>query len=190
MEIIYKGDSNGVLAYNFLKQIMARARKTIDTDVAAELMQKQQNRFGACGDLLRRFETHHKKPFSQGGTDNIDNIIPLCPPCHAHETERQEQASFSHNVYLESHLSPRMYKHFVDLPIPRQLHWGDSERQVFANMHDFDNVQCLDIVGCRSNFSWNASDQYPSVVPWTNYSQCSIKMGIGYIKQLSMNGSG
>ena len=153
VKITYKGETNGVLAYNYLKQIMVRPRKIIDEDVAAELMQRQQKRCGACGDLLRRFEKHHKKPFSQGGTDDIDNIILLCPPCHATETEKQEQASSSHNVYLESHLSPRMYTHFVDLPIPRQLHWGDSERQVFAQMHDFDKVQCLDIAGCRSNFS-------------------------------------
>ena len=106
VKITYKGETNGVLAYNYLKQIMVRPRKIIDEDVAAELMQRQQKRCGACGDLLRRFEKHHKKPFSQGGTDDIDNIILLCPPCHATETEKQEQASSSHNVYIESHLSP------------------------------------------------------------------------------------
>ena len=46
VNISYKGEANGVLAYNYLKQTMVRSRNTIDADIAAELMQKQQKRCG------------------------------------------------------------------------------------------------------------------------------------------------
>ena len=52
-------------------------------------------------------------------------------------------------MHLESLLSPRMYRHFADLPLPRQLHWGDQEKQT----NQYNNlIKCLDTVGCRSNF--------------------------------------
>ena len=66
VKINYKVETNNVVAYNYLKQIMVRARKTIETYIAAELMQKQQNRCGACGDLLRRFEQTHQETVLTG----------------------------------------------------------------------------------------------------------------------------
>ena len=84
------------------------------------------------------------------------------PPCHAQETENQEQSVCRHSVYLESRLSPRMYDHFAHLPIPRQLHLGDQESQ--ARVHN-ETVKCLDVVGCRSNFFFERVRDIPIGCP-------------------------
>ena len=152
VNITYCGESAGVLAHTYMQQLMVRPRRAIAPDVVASLMGEQENRCGGCGDLLRRIEVHHKKPFSQGGGDDIDNLLLMCPPCHAQETERQEQALCRHSVYLESRLSPRMYTMFMQLPLPKQIHWGDRERQAESRKTEGNTVRCLDVVGCRSNF--------------------------------------
>ena len=37
----------------------------------------------ADGRLVPTQEVHHKKPLSEGGTHNRDNLIALCKSCHA-----------------------------------------------------------------------------------------------------------
>ncbi len=37
----------------------------------------------AKGVLVETEEVHHKKPLSQGGTHDADNLISLCKSCHA-----------------------------------------------------------------------------------------------------------
>ena len=105
-KLFYAGESAGVVAYRYMLMLTVRKRETIPEDTATALMELQGNRCGACGDLLRKFEKHHKKPFSAGGTDDINNLVLLCPACHASETEKQEQAACRNNVWFESHLPP------------------------------------------------------------------------------------
>jgi hypothetical protein len=42
-----------------------------------------------CGDDEPWLHVHHKIPRSEGGTDHIDNLVSLCPDCHAerHNTD-------------------------------------------------------------------------------------------------------
>ena len=35
-----------------------------------------------CGENINRYDTHHIKYQSQGGTDDADNLQILCKPCH------------------------------------------------------------------------------------------------------------
>ena len=89
----YMCESAGALAYKFLCQLMVRKREQISEETVTKLKAIQENRCGTCGDLLRRYEKHRKKPFCKGGTDDLDNLVLLCPQCHAQETEKQEQAN-------------------------------------------------------------------------------------------------
>ena len=159
-------ESAGALAYKFLCQLMVRKREQISEETVTKLKAIPENRCGTCGDLLRRYEKHHKKPFCKGGTDDLDNLVLLCPQCHAQETEKQEQANCgTSSVFLESRFSPRMYNLFAELPIPRQLHWGDMEQQARAREQGCSYVRCLDVVGCRSNFCLERKRDLPIGCP-------------------------
>ena len=79
----YMCESVGALAYKFLCQLMVRKREHISEETVTKLKAIQESRCGTCGDLLRRYEKHHKKPFCKGGTDDLDNLVLLCPQCHA-----------------------------------------------------------------------------------------------------------
>ena len=64
-KLFYAGDSAGVVAYRFMQMLTVRKREAIPEDITAALMEHQSNRCGACGDLLRKFEKHHKKQLLQ-----------------------------------------------------------------------------------------------------------------------------
>ena len=72
---------------------------------------------------MKVFEKHHRQPVAEGGSNLPENIVLLCPACHAHETEKQEQAGCKSAVWLESRFSPRMMQVFNTTPKPRQIVW-------------------------------------------------------------------
>ena len=101
-----------------------------------------------------------------GGSDDISNLVLLCPACHASETEKQEQAVCRNNVWFESHLPPRMHNVFASLPLPQQIHWGEETARC---NNDFSIVKCLDIVGCRSNFFYERTRDIPVGCPLDDF---------------------
>ena len=60
-KLFYAGESAGVVAYRYMLMLTVRKRETIPEDTATALMELQDRRCGACGDLLRKIEKHHKK---------------------------------------------------------------------------------------------------------------------------------
>lgn len=152
VKLTYCGESAGLLCHKLLQQLLVRRRETISDEEAQQLLAQQKNRCAQCGDLLKKFEKHHKVARAEGGSNLPDNIALLCPPCHAQETEKQEQAGRKSSVWLESRLSPQMMELFRTTPKPRQLVWGDQKAQaMLRRADDFEKVKCLDVCGCRSN---------------------------------------
>ena len=92
-------------------------------------MKLQGGRCDQCGDLMKVFEKHHRQAVAEGGSNLPENIVLLCPACHAHETEKQEQAGCKSAVWLESRFSPKMMQVFNTTPKPRQIVWGDTKAQ-------------------------------------------------------------
>ena len=94
MDLHYYGESAGVVANRFMQILTRRRRETIDTETKNALMKRQENRCDECGDLLKKFEKHHRKPVAAGGSDGIDNLALLCPYCHATESEKKGTGTF------------------------------------------------------------------------------------------------
>ena len=92
---------------------MVKHKRHIGAETYAALKERQGNKCGMCGDSGHA-ELHHRKPKCTGGDDHIDNLVLLCRMCHASETEKQEQALCTSNVWLESRLSPTMYSMFAE----------------------------------------------------------------------------
>lgn len=50
-------------------------------DEVEKLLADTGRRCCLCG-TLHKVQVHHITPLNEGGTDDIDNAIPLCPNCH------------------------------------------------------------------------------------------------------------
>ena len=153
LKLTYCGESSAMLCHKFIQLLLVRRRETISDKETQHLLAQQNNRCDQCGDLLKKFERHHRQAVAEGGSNSPENIVLLCPQCHAQETEKQQQAGNKSAVWLKSHLSPRMTQLFRMTPRPRQLVWGDTSKQSerLRACDDFEPVQCFDVVGCRSN---------------------------------------
>ncbi len=153
LKLFYKGESAGLLGHNFLREFLIRKRAGISKAQKAELLVKQDNRCAKCRDLLggtSKCEAHHDPPVAEGG--GPEDIILLCPTCHAEETEKQELKALGTPQYFESQLSPDMMEAFQTLPKPRQLYYGDPQTKAAAMAcNDSQSLGCLDVCGCRSN---------------------------------------
>ena len=57
-----------------------------------------------CGAGKRKLDIHHIVPRSQGGLNSINNLIPLCKPCH-----RRYEASNSKSVIRKSTITHITY---------------------------------------------------------------------------------
>ena len=67
-------------------------------------------------------------------------------------TEKLEQAGTKSAAWLESRFSPNMMQLFRTNSRPRQIVWRDSTAQEWLRGADgLTPVQCLDVIGCRSN---------------------------------------
>jgi len=96
----YSGESAGMLCHNLIQLLLVRRRETIPDEEAQRLLGEQKQRCRNCGDL-KRFEKHHRQAVAEGGSNLPDNIVLLCLPCHAQETEKQEQAGEKSPAWLE-----------------------------------------------------------------------------------------
>ncbi len=149
LKLYYKGESAGVVGHNFVRELLVRKREAIPISKQRELQEKRGKRCAKCRDsLYGHWEVHHDPPIAEGGTS--DDIVLVCPSCHAEETEKQELKGNTSPQYFESQLSPDMMEMFRTTPKPRQLRWGDpaAKASVLAQ-DDFAKVSCLDVVGCR-----------------------------------------
>ena len=89
LKLYYKGESNGVLGHNFLREFLIKRREAIPLAKQKELEAKQEGRCARCNDLFRQApEAHHDPPVAEGGTN--DDLVLICKTCHAEETEKQE----------------------------------------------------------------------------------------------------
>ena len=152
LKLTYKGESSAVVGHRFMREFLVTKRVAVPREKKEQLLQQQENRCRKCNDPFRgkNYEGHHDPPVAEGGTN--DNLVLLCRPCHAEETEKQQLKGERAASTFESQLSPDMLQLFQETPRPRQICWGDPRARAEALKQDpFMPISCLDVVGCRKN---------------------------------------
>jgi len=57
------------------------------SDRRKEILKKYENRCVKCGIEYRMLDIHHVKKLRLGGSNRLENLIPLCRECHSQEPE-------------------------------------------------------------------------------------------------------
>ena len=63
------------------------------SSIRKEVYRRQKGRCANCDEHFPVLQTHHRKPHCQGGSDEIENAVGLCPPppegngCHREADE-------------------------------------------------------------------------------------------------------
>jgi hypothetical protein len=64
-----------------------REKRNVSGLLKKKIAASQQWKCGACAALLdETYEVDHKLALFQGGTNEPDNLVALCPNCHRHKT--------------------------------------------------------------------------------------------------------
>lgn len=84
-------DSGGLLSA-WDSDVGFRAKANVNRDWETQrtaTLSRDEYRCRHCDASDLRLHVHHEIPRSQGGTDHLDNLVALCPDCHAdeHDTE-------------------------------------------------------------------------------------------------------
>lgn len=83
------------------------ARKSI-SGIRHLVLEKTSGVCDLCGLVLRDWDAGHKVDHCVGGTEDLDNLVPMCPECnllkpvHHTEEEYQEYKRYGHLAYLFS----------------------------------------------------------------------------------------
>jgi hypothetical protein len=93
--------------------------------------------------LDKRSHLDHKKPWHEGGSNEVVNLQYLCRECHETKTQMEELARGSKYHPLVSFMSPKMYETYCQRPKPMELsgrwanpRWADPK---------YEQVKCLDL---------------------------------------------
>lgn len=102
-----------------------------------------------CG-KLHRVQIHHIKPKEKGGTDEIDNGIPLCPNCHD-EVHTEYSSGRTTKIYSEAEL--RFHRQRTIEQVKHEGKWtpGSPEWKRDKKLIAF-FAQCLDRPAFRTYF--------------------------------------
>jgi len=128
---------------------MNKSAMEFDPEQIEALLADCGRRCCICG-VLHRVQVHHIKPKNQGGTNEIDNGIPLCPNCHD-EVHSVYAPGRTTRVYTDGELRLHRQRTIEQLQregkwTPGSIDWGkDKELIVFF-------AQCLDRSAFRTYF--------------------------------------
>jgi hypothetical protein len=131
----YTGQSPGLLALQYLHSSLARNRAPVTAEQRRELERRQDRRCAQCGDQLHghAYAVDHRQPLRADGSNDLENLQLLCPPCHREKTS-QEQECLSSLRVVESCVNLEALEAFVKASKPKQLVLGTEATKACMNV--------------------------------------------------------
>ena len=66
------------------------------------------------------YELDHKQPLCDNGSDDMDNMQPLCLPCHAEKCSEERRNIYGKTMYSELNID--VLEGLMDAPKPKQIY--------------------------------------------------------------------
>lgn len=91
-------------------------RKPISKSIENHLIARSKGHCEICGygdlDMISLLEKHHIKPISEGGNDELENLIMICPNCHKtiHILRNEKENNIKENIlkHLNLHINSKI----------------------------------------------------------------------------------
>ena len=124
---VYRGESLSQWTEN-LRLLVCKLRRTDrPRDELDKILAKYDWRCARCDEKLGQgYELDHKQPLCDNGSDDMDNMQPLCLPCHAEKCSEER-----HNIYgktMYSELNIDVLEGLMDAPKPKHIYLGTTQR--------------------------------------------------------------
>ena len=135
---VYRGEALSGWTEN-LRLLLSKVHRERYTLKQREIvMKKFMHRCAHCDEELhgQEFELDHKQPLCDGGSGDIENIQPLCLPCHAEKCASERLNMYGKQLYSELNID--VLEGLFDAPRPQQIVFGNGA----SNGIEIDTVKC------------------------------------------------
>jgi hypothetical protein len=146
---IYRGESLSAWTENLRLLVCKVDREPRTKDEVDKILTKYDHRCAQCDDKLATYDLDHIQPLCDGGSDEMDNMQPLCLPCHAEKCSSERRSIYGKTMYSELNID--VQEGLWDAPKPRQLYFGDNTQ----------NCLELDISKCRRRALERSVNEFP-----------------------------
>ena len=146
---IYRGESLSKWTENLRLLVCKVDREPRTKDELDKILTKYEYRCANCDEKLTEYDLDHIKPLCDGGSDDVDNMQPLCLPCHAEKCSNERRSIYGKTMYSELNID--VQEGLWDAPKPRQIYFGDNTK----------NCLELDITKCRRRALERSKDEFP-----------------------------
>ena len=189
-QIEYVNEGIGAVVSRIICKEKKQKREYLDEKSRLDLIKSFKNKCTMCGLQSEIFEIDHITPLSSGGTNEIENLQPLCPDCHRLKTESerengeydddedmselQEASNFNQNVF-QNVISTDSFKT-----------WQFVERLNDEVELNEETVKKIDMNKCRNNLLYYSKYEFPvfsvmdSVVQFNPTDE--VKVGYYYVE--------
>ena len=136
---VYRGESLSQWTEN-LRLLVCKIERTHRTlEERSKILTKYNYCCAKCDEKLdeMKYDLDHIKPLCDNGEDELENLQPLCLPCHAEKCASERRSIYGKTMYSELNID--VLDGLMDAPKPKQIYFGDNTK----------NCLELDITKCR-----------------------------------------
>ena len=90
-KIKYINEGIGSVILDVIEKSKIQERKTLTEKEKASLLKDYKNRCAICNVKAKDYEIDHIVPLSAGGSNDIENLQPLCKDCHKQKTKEEKE---------------------------------------------------------------------------------------------------
>ena len=125
---VYRGEPLSQWTENLRLLICKLEREPRGFQERQKILIKYNHCCARCEEKLDnvKYDLDHITPLCDNGEDVIENLQPLCLPCHAEKCADERRSIYGKTMYSELNID--VLEGLMDSPKPRQLYFGDKTK--------------------------------------------------------------
>ena len=123
---VYRGEPLSQWTENLRLLICKLEREPRTLEERQKILTKYNHCCARCEEKLDnvKYDLDHITPLCENGEDVLDNLQPLCLPCHAEKCANERRSIYGKTMYSELNID--VLESLMGSPKPMQLYFGDK----------------------------------------------------------------
>jgi hypothetical protein len=177
--IYYVNEGIGSVILKVIEKSKKQERRILTDEEKSNLIKEHKKCCAICSAKAEEFEIDHVVPLSAGGSNDIENLQPLCKDCHKQKTREEKELGMYHiDDESASYFNKNVYDNVVNT---REFKvWQFVERVTDLEVKD---AYKIDMKKCRRNLAYYSNFEFPvySVMDCPCEFKGAIKCGMYYV---------
>lgn len=176
----YTNEGVGSVIMKVLENRTKTQRITFTDEERSEIINIYDGKCAMCNEVCSKYEIDHISPLACGGTNELDNLQPLCIDCHKQKTkEENEMGIYKVNDEISSTFNDKVLKQIVTTSHFKS--WQFVEK--VADMPEEFEAFKIDMNKCRRNLMYYSKFEFPvySIMDTPKEFKGRVRCGMFYV---------